>query len=304
MKEANVSSNQRAFTIEALAQNLRLNGRRLDEGRKPKIIISHDEPGFVEIEWGKTKVSIRVSAEISRPYDDRPFEGLFSINCETSSMASLSFENGRSSDEEILITRLIEKAIRRSNALDLESLCIVAGEKVWHVRVDINFLNHDGGLVDASCLGVMTALRHFMKPEISIRGTEVIVHSVRTHQPTPLSILHVPLCVTYSFFNPTGKAENIKGDQTNEICVIDADKEEECFRDGYLVLTMNMNRELIQISKTGGLPIDGSLLVRFANRSLSTVESLTDQMNMCLKENLEKQYRDEKLDLLQVVANR
>ncbi len=36
----------------------------------------------------------------------------------------------RSSDEEIMITRLLEKAIRRSEAVDREALCIVAGEKV------------------------------------------------------------------------------------------------------------------------------------------------------------------------------
>lgn len=36
----------------------------------------------------------------------------------------------RSSDEEVMITRLLEKAIRRSEAVDREALCIVAGEKV------------------------------------------------------------------------------------------------------------------------------------------------------------------------------
>ena len=36
----------------------------------------------------------------------------------------------RSTEEEVLITRLIEKAIRKSEAVDRESLCILAGEKV------------------------------------------------------------------------------------------------------------------------------------------------------------------------------
>jgi exosome complex RNA-binding protein Rrp42 (RNase PH superfamily) len=35
-----------------------------------------------------------------------------------------------SSEEEVLISRTIEKALRRSRAVDTEGLCIVAGEKV------------------------------------------------------------------------------------------------------------------------------------------------------------------------------
>ena len=36
----------------------------------------------------------------------------------------------RLSEEEVLISRLLEKALKRSRAIDTEGLCIVAGEKV------------------------------------------------------------------------------------------------------------------------------------------------------------------------------
>ena len=36
----------------------------------------------------------------------------------------------RSSEDEVLLTRLLEKSIRRTEAVDREALCIVAGEKV------------------------------------------------------------------------------------------------------------------------------------------------------------------------------
>lgn len=39
-----------------------------------------------------------------------------------------------STEEEVLTTRLIEKAIRKSEAVDRESLCILAGEKVRLVQ--------------------------------------------------------------------------------------------------------------------------------------------------------------------------
>ena len=83
--------------------------------------------------------------------------------------------NIRSSEDEIKVSRLIEKAIRRARALDLESLCIVAGQSCWSIRADVHFINHDGGLVDASCIGVIAALQHFKKPDFTIQGEEVIV---------------------------------------------------------------------------------------------------------------------------------
>ena len=36
----------------------------------------------------------------------------------------------RPSDEEVTITRMLDKVLRRSDALDKESLCILAGERV------------------------------------------------------------------------------------------------------------------------------------------------------------------------------
>lgn len=59
-------------------------------------------------------------------------------------MAASHFEAGRNSELSVHINRLLDKCIKVSKAVDLESLCIVAEEKVWVLRVDINVLNHDG----------------------------------------------------------------------------------------------------------------------------------------------------------------
>jgi hypothetical protein len=36
----------------------------------------------------------------------------------------------RTSEEEVVITRMLDKVLRRSDALDKESLCVVAGQRV------------------------------------------------------------------------------------------------------------------------------------------------------------------------------
>lgn len=303
-KSNEISNNERLYVIEGLKNGLRLNGRRLDEMREPQIIIPKEEYGFVEVGFGKTRLAVRVSCEITKPFEDRPFEGIFTISTELSPMASPSFEVGRNTDDEVLASRIIEKALRRSNSLDLENLCIIAGEKVWHIRADVNVLNYDGGFIDASCIGVMTALQHFKKPDVTIKGTDVIVHDFNERQLVPLSILHVPICVTYSFFNQGDKIENIKGETKSEISIMDADLTEEAVRDGFLVLTLNKNRELIQASKNGGLPIDGVTLLDLTQKAYTFVEEMTEKIKKVIQDDEKEKYKRLNLQLLETGASR
>jgi len=96
------------------------------------------------------RVLAAIDAKMVKPAPDRPYEGMITIHSEISPMASTEYEQGRcvrrllhlykgginifwntrTSDEEVTITRMLDKVIRRSDALDKESLCIVAGQRV------------------------------------------------------------------------------------------------------------------------------------------------------------------------------
>ena len=41
----------------------------------------------------------------------------------------------------IHVVRVLERAVRQSRAVDTEALCIVPGEKVWSLRVDVHVLD-------------------------------------------------------------------------------------------------------------------------------------------------------------------
>ena len=226
------------------------------------------------------------------PTQDRPFEGLFLISTESTPMAGPQFENGNTLEREVLISRIIEKAVRRSGALDIESLCIVAGSKCWAIRANVHFLNCDGGFIDASCIAVMASLLHFRKPDITVRGEKVIVHPPEEREPVPLGILHIPICVTFSFFNPSDTEENIKGQEDSEIAIIDATLKEELLRDGVLTVTLNKNREVVQISKAGGLPMGALSLMECCRKAYDITEKITDQLLRLLKEDLERRDKD------------
>lgn len=66
----------------------------------------------------------------------------------------------RISDEEVLISRMLEKALRRSRAVDTEGLCILAGEKV-HITLLIKIgIYIEGTGLTQSPLGVGNSRRH------------------------------------------------------------------------------------------------------------------------------------------------
>lgn len=72
----------------------------------------------------------------------RPNEGSLRFNVEFSPMGSPNFEPGRPTEEAIELSRLVERGLRETKAVDLEALCVLAGRKVsccllpalWYVQ--------------------------------------------------------------------------------------------------------------------------------------------------------------------------
>ena len=215
-----------------------------------------------------------MSAEVTVPYSDRPFDGIFNIVTELSPMASPAFEVNRPTETEVILSRMLEKTVRRSGALDVESLCLIAGQKVWSIRVDLHVLSHDGNLVDASCVAVVAALRHFKKPDTSMEGEVVTVYTPAEREPVPLSWLHSPFCITFSFF----------GDEA-EIALLDANWLEEQVRIGSCTISLNRHGEICQIAKLGGEPVDAVILLQCTSVALTKAKELSDFLDQKLLED-------------------
>jgi exosome complex component RRP45 len=220
------------------------------------------------------RVLAKVSAEVTVPYSDRPFDGVFTITSELGPMAAPSFEVSRPTEQEILLSRLLEKTIRRSGALDTESLCLIAGQKCWSVRVDLHVLSHDGNLIDAACFAVVAALRHFKKPDTSMDGETLTVYTPAEREPVPLSWLHSPFCVTFSFFGEEG-----------EIALLDTTWLEEQLRVSSCTYSLNKHGELCQIAKLGGTAIDAPLFIQCAQTALDKSKELSDFIDRKLVED-------------------
>ena len=159
-----ISSNEEAFILRALEKGVRVDGRRLLEVRPLHIEFGATVPGTCELRLGQTRLLATATAELVEPYQDRPAEGVLQFSVEFSPMASPVFEPGRPSEAAVELTRLLERAIRKSQAIDVEALCVVPNKGVWSVRCDITVMDHRGNLTDAAVLAALAALRHLRLP--------------------------------------------------------------------------------------------------------------------------------------------
>lgn len=303
MKTIDISVNESRFVLEGLKHGIRVDNRKMDELRSPQVKL--EENGYCELNWGNTKLVIKVSSDIIRPFEDRPNEGLLVINNELSSMAGVQFENERNNILEILNNRIIEKSIRKSNAIDLESLCIISGKKVWLIKVDINVLNYDGNLVDSSIFGIMVTLLNYKLPNYEIVNdidqTQIIkLYNLSERPPMNLSILHIPISLTLLFFNPLNQENNLKNEESYEISVFDANAQEESIRDSSLMITLNSNKEVLQLLKLGGIPIDSVELINLCNKCYHKAEELTALMKQIVNDKVASDEAKYNLNLLKV----
>ncbi|KAK4332687.1 Exosome complex component RRP45 [Rhodotorula toruloides] len=270
-RDPDPSLNESTFVHTCLRKGLRLDGRGMYEMRAVEVRFG-EEFGWVECRLGGTRVVAQVSAEIVKPLPDRPYEGFVNLVTEISPMASAAYEAGRASEDEVLMTRLLEKALRRSNTVDREALCIVAGQKVWSIRVDVHFLDDEGNLLDCASIAAMTALRHFRKPDVTVVGEEVTVHSMTERVPVPLAIHHSPMCLTFAFF----------GDDS--LAVLDPSHLESQLCTGTLTLALNSQSEICVLSKQGGAPLGADEVIRAVSIGVERVREVEGRVVQALGE--------------------
>ncbi|KZT03040.1 ribosomal protein S5 domain 2-like protein [Laetiporus sulphureus 93-53] len=264
---------EKEFLSASLKQSLRLDGRNMLEMRKPKLTFG-PELGWVECALGKTRIIAQVDAKMVKPPPERPLEGIITIHSEISPMASNEYEAGRPSDEEVTITRMLDKVLRRSDVVDKESLCVLAGQRVWHLRLTIHCLADAGNMLDCACLAGVIALKHFRRPEVEVVGDEVTIHLPSERAPVPLSMHHTPYCFTFAYFSDPATSP-----------VLDPSHLEQVLSAGLLSVALNAQRELCVVQKAGGVPLAPEEILRIINVAVDRAKELDKIVEERLKED-------------------
>jgi len=161
-----ISEIRKDYLYNLMLRGERADGRSFDGYRDISI-----QRGFIEkaegsalVKLGKTQVLVGVKMQPGEPFADSPDRGVIITNAELVPLASPFFEPGPPNEMGIELARLVDRGVRESKSLDLKSLCIVPGEKVWIIFIDVHILDDCGNIMDASSLGAIAALLNTIVP--------------------------------------------------------------------------------------------------------------------------------------------
>ena len=306
MREDAQSVNESDFIFAAARDGVRTDGRGLLVGRDVRVALVPGSNGVVEVAVGDTRCLAATHAEVVAPAPERQSEGFFSFLVDYSPMASPSYElQAHVVRKQADVARVVERAVRQGRALDVEGLCILAGRKVWSVRVDVRVLDDAGNVCDCACLATLATLLAFRRNDVTVTGDDVVVvchthtrahpctsllpdcvlfffshpllftlifvgqHGMDEREPVPLVVHHVPLSTTFALLNAT-------------TCVLDPLLAEERVALGTLTVTANKFGEICGVHKAGGVPLDQRVLLRCTDLALERARHITALLTQSL----------------------
>ncbi|MEM1511830.1 MAG: exosome complex protein Rrp42 [Candidatus Jordarchaeales archaeon] len=191
-----LSEIERRFIISLANKGRRADGRTLREMRPITIeteLIKKAE-GSAKVSLGETKVIAGVKAEIGAPFPDEPNKGVITCNAELIPLASPLFEAGPPQEDAIELARVVDRGIRETEMVDMEKLCIIPGEKVWILFIDLYILDDNGNLFDAASYAAVAALLSTRIPKVEVKNGEV----KRLDDKELLPIRDLPVSLTFS----------------------------------------------------------------------------------------------------------
>lgn len=242
-----------SFALESVASVplLRIDGRTATDAREVDIDMAFKN-GHARIRIGKTIVSVSVEGQIVIPAQDRPNEGRFFFNTEIGSLANPAlYDNGKPTLLNVSLTNYVERVLRGSKAIDVESLCILGGKSVWSIRIEIHVLCDDGGLFDACSLAALCGIINFKRELVSVQGSRALQFSSESRSPIPFSMHHMPISSTFAIVQTAAGV----------IWLADPSFIEEQISGATMIsIAVNQHGELCCMHKPGGIPMDCQLV--------------------------------------------
>ena len=263
-----LSNNEISFIQESLKLGLRIDGRGLFEVRKLSINFMQKR-GHVEVSLGDSLVFCATEVTIDSPFPDRPNEGFLTFNVNYLPMAHPGFESvigsnlsqrGRRYRNEISqeLERLLEKTIKKSRALNPESLCIVSGKFAWHVTVNMHILADHGNLNDLIVQACVLSLLHARIPDIKINPDKTI-EALNVWK--PLSLHFLPICVSFGF--------------CDGIAFLDPDSKEESVLDSKVVACVNVYGDVLAFQKAGSAGVEQETIFQCLDVAIVKAKEIT-----------------------------
>ena len=229
--------------------NLLLQNKRID-GRGPKdirpvtiqtgLLAKADSSALVSM--GSTKILTGIKVELGSPFPDRPDEGIFTVNAELLPLASTSFEPGPPDERGVELARVVDRSLREGKALDLKKLCLIEGEKVYLIFIDMYVLDYDGNYFDPALLSALAALATLKIPKYEVVDGKL----EKTGEYFQLELTSIPISVMIGVIG--------------ERFLVDPQIEEEKVLDVSMIIGTDEKGSIVSIQKNSPGPIPVGLM--------------------------------------------
>jgi len=243
--------------------NLLLQDKRID-GRGPKdlrpisiqtnLLAKADASALVKM--GSTKILTGIKVEVGSPFSDRPDEGIFTVNAELLPLASTTFEPGPPDERGVELARVVDRSLREGKALDLKKLCLVEGEKVYVLFIDIYVLDYDGNYFDPALISALAALATLKIPKYEI----VDGKAEKTGEYFQLELTSLPFSVMMGIIG--------------EKFLVDPQIEEEKVLDVSLIVGTDEKGNIVSIQKNSPGPIPLKLMDSIMDTAVEKTEEI------------------------------
>lgn len=175
IKDTIMSHVRRDVMNSSLENGVRFDGRKFNDLRPVEIqkgpIKTAEGSAIAKI--GNTTILAACKFDVVTPFPDRPEEGVFMMNSELLPTASPTFETGPPNEDSIELARVVDRAIRSAEIIDVKSF-FIEKDKVLGLFFDLYVLNHAGNMTDTATAAASAALLDTKLPKIEdgkiIRG--------------------------------------------------------------------------------------------------------------------------------------
>jgi exosome complex component RRP42 len=259
-----MNRNIREHVRNNLKKGIRPDGRKPHEVREIKVetgFLSTAE-GSARVKFGDAEVLAGVKMALEKPYPDTPEDGVLMVNSELLPLSNPDFESGPPSNASIETARVIDRGIRESRTLDTKSLCILKGEKVWTIAIDVVPINYDGNLVDMGGLAALIALKNARFPFVKEDGS--LDYHQKTDQKVTLRRLPIPVTIC----------------KVGDFLIVDPTDDEENTIDARLTVTVLEDDKICALQKGG----DGSLTTEDINKMVDLAVEISKDLRKKFEE--------------------
>lgn len=219
-----ISASEQKYIVEGVEANVRADGRSRLAYRpmviETSLLTQSNGSARVSVAKAGTDILASVKLEVSAPRPEAPNAGIVrvAVSCCPSVSAKLS---GRAAEE--LNTELSQQMTRllaSCPSSELEKYCLVPGESVWCINVDVMVFESSGNLCDVISMAIYAALNDTIFPSVRLVGVEGEDKTIEVEtDPAAGALMDAadwPICVTMSKIGASLITDPM---QEEELCV-------------------------------------------------------------------------------------